>query len=140
VFVYFDTFKRNKLKRWATRTPSYKMRWTRVLAYGLSTISGLQHLNAYRFEISISQVTMDLLLFTYIFSFLYHVQDDLYRTGLYIWVTKHKPDDKLFYTTNQMTILFYNTNQMTISFYNTQQIATLYYNTRLVTLIAICLR
>jgi hypothetical protein len=38
--------------------------------HGLSTISGLQHLNAHRFEISISQVTMDLLLFTYIFSFL----------------------------------------------------------------------
>jgi hypothetical protein len=50
-----------------------------------------------------------------------------------IQFAKHKPDDKLFYTTNQMTILFYNTNQMTISFYNTQQIATFYYNTRLVT-------
>ena len=37
--------------------------------HGLSTISGLQHLNAYRYEISISQMTMDLLLFTYIFFF-----------------------------------------------------------------------
>jgi hypothetical protein len=51
---------------------------------GLSTISGLQHFNAYRYEISLSQMKMDLLLFTYIFSFLYHVQDDFYRTGLYI--------------------------------------------------------
>ena len=34
-------------------------------------------------------MTMDLLLFTYIFPFLYHVQDDFYRTGLYIWLTWH---------------------------------------------------
>ena len=52
--------------------------------HGLSTMSGLQHLNTYHYEISISQMTMDLLLFTYIFSFLYHVQEDFYRTGLYI--------------------------------------------------------
>jgi hypothetical protein len=81
--------------------------------HGLSTMSGLQPLNAYRYEISISQMTMDLLLFTYIFSTqlpLYKICKTQTRWQI---VLQHKPDDNMFY--------------------NTQQIATLYYNTKLVT-------
>jgi hypothetical protein len=40
-----------------------------------------------RCEIPISQKTMDISLFTYKFSFLYHGQD-FYRTWLYTWVTQ----------------------------------------------------
>jgi hypothetical protein len=40
-----------------------------------------------RYEISISQMTMNLLRFTEMFSFLYHCQD-FDRTWLYIWVTR----------------------------------------------------
>jgi len=40
-----------------------------------------------RYEISISQMTVGLLLFTYIFSFHYHCQD-FDRTWLCIWVTR----------------------------------------------------
>ena len=38
-----------------------------------------------RYEISISQMAMDLLLFTQMVSFLYHCQH-IYQTLLYIWV------------------------------------------------------
>jgi hypothetical protein len=53
----------------------------------LQKFYGRHHNLVYRCEISISQVTMDLLLFTQMFSFLYHCQS-IYRTWLYIWITR----------------------------------------------------
>jgi hypothetical protein len=46
-----------------------------------------------RYEISISQMTMDLLHFTWMFSFLYHCQN-CYRTWLYIWISRKLSDKK----------------------------------------------
>ena len=48
---------------------------------------GRHHNLGDRYEIAISQMTMELLLFTYMFSFFYHCQD-FCRTWLYIWVTR----------------------------------------------------
>jgi hypothetical protein len=56
--------------------------------HGLSIMSGLQPLNTYRYKISIPQITMDLLLFTYIFSFLYHVQDYLFVLNNMMWYSR----------------------------------------------------
>ena len=65
--------------------------WYRLVVFLLSKtklqkIYGRHHNLTDRYEISISQMTMDLLFFTKTFSFLYHCQD-FYWTWLYIWVT-----------------------------------------------------
>ena len=53
----------------------------------LQKLHGRHHNLVYRCEISISQMTMDLLLFTYMFSVLYNCQY-FDRACLYIWVTR----------------------------------------------------
>ena len=56
------------------------------LKSSLQKFYGRHHNLVDRYEISISQMTMDLLLFTHMFSFLFRCQD-MYRTSLYIGVT-----------------------------------------------------
>ena len=53
----------------------------------LHKLHGRHHNLVYRCEISIYQMTMDLLLFTYMFSVLYNCQY-FDRNCLYIWVTR----------------------------------------------------
>jgi len=54
----------------------------------LQTFYGSHHDLIDRYEISRSLMTMDLFPFTQMLSALYHCQDDVYRTLLYIWVTR----------------------------------------------------
>ena len=84
------------------------------LKQSLQKFYGLRHVLVDCYEISISQMSMDLLLLTSMFSFLYHCQD-FYQIWLYIWVTRqvsYKKKQELFTLRKHLglTLVFFTSN------------------------------